>query len=408
MLLDADPAHAFMPYPPVPVPHAPAGPLAGLTFAVKDLFDVAGYPTGGGNPLALAASGIKTRTAPAAQRLLDAGARFVGKTHTDEFAFSINGENAHFGTPRNGAAPDRIPGGSSSGSASAVSNGLCDTAIGTDTGGSMRAPGNHCGLFALRPTHARIPLEGTLDLAPSFDTCGFFARDAQTFGRVADVMLGADPAPLPLAPRRAGVRLLRPLDVWQLLAPAVADAQAPAMARLAAAAPSVAAGGAIADCTLALESLDAMYWHYRHVQGRESWLADGPFIERHAAPLGPGVAERFAWASRVTDAQVADGVAFRTAFRAHLARLLGSDGVLVMPTMPDVAPLIGTPMAELDDYRASAFRMLCAAGLSGFPQVTMPVSRRLGAPLGLSLLGPPGSDRSLVALAATLFSSIAS
>ncbi|MFL5021097.1 MAG: amidase family protein, partial [Microvirga sp.] len=126
MLLDRDPAYAFMPYPAVPVPHAQTGVLSGLTFAAKDLFDVAGYPTSAGSPQMLAMSGIRTRTAPIVQKLLDAGARLVGKTITDELAFSMSGKNAHFGTPVNGGAPDRIPGGSSSGSAAAVSNGLCD------------------------------------------------------------------------------------------------------------------------------------------------------------------------------------------------------------------------------------------------------------------------------------------
>src|SRR5215211_2320592 len=184
MLLDADPARAFMPYPAAAVPHAESGPLAGLTFAAKDLFDVAGYPTSGGLPHLLAMSGVKTRTAPTVQKLLDAGARLVGKTITDELAFSMSGKNAHFGTPVNGRAPDRIPGGSSSGSAAAVSNGLCDFALGTDTGGSVRAPANHCGLFGIRLTHGRLSLDGALGLAPSFDTCGFFARDGETFARV--------------------------------------------------------------------------------------------------------------------------------------------------------------------------------------------------------------------------------
>ncbi|MGZ5133466.1 MAG: amidase family protein, partial [Caldimonas sp.] len=199
-------ARAFMPYPDAAVANAAAGPLAGLTFAVKDLFDVAGYPTSGGQPFVLAMSGIKTGTAPTVQRLLDAGARFAGKTVTDELAFSMNGQNAHFGSPVNGAAPERISGGSSSGSASAVSNRLCDFALGSDTGGSVRAPANHCGLVGLWPTHGRVSLKGALDLAPSFDTCGWFARDVATFARVADVLLGEDPAPLP-AER---VRLLVP------------------------------------------------------------------------------------------------------------------------------------------------------------------------------------------------------
>ncbi|RRH86930.1 amidase [Variovorax beijingensis] len=383
-----DPAHAFVPYPDAPVPHAPTGPLADLSFAAKDLFDVAGYPTGGGSPIVLAMSGIKTRTAPTVQKLLDAGARFAGKTVTDELAFSMNGNNAHFGAPVNGAAKDRITGGSSSGSASAVSSGLCDFALGTDTGGSVRAPANHCGLYGLRPTHGRVSLEGALDLAPSLDTCGWFARDIGTFARVADVLLGSDTAALP-----ARVRLLRPEDVWSLAVPAAADALADAAARV---------QRVLGDATgieVALDSFDAMYWNFRYVQAHEAWLTDGPLIERYAPPLGPGVAERFAWSRGVNDAQIVAGRAFRTAFRSHLAKLLGSDGVLLMPTMPDIAPLRSEGEAGLEDYRNRAIQMLCIAGLAGFPQLSMPLAERHGAPLGISLLGPAGSDRSLIALA---------
>jgi len=386
-----DPAHAFVPYPDAPVPHAATGPLAGLYFGVKDLFDVAGYPTGGGSPFVLAMSGIKTRTAPTVQALLDAGAAFAGKTVTDELAFSMNGDNAHFGAPLNGAVPGRISGGSSSGSASAVSSRLCDFALGTDTGGSVRAPANHCGLYGLRPTHGRVSLEGALDLAPSLDTCGWFARDAGTFARVADVLLAADPAPLPTAPR-----LLLPRDLWALATPEAAAALQPALARL------QAAFGPAAAVDAALDGFDAMYWHFRHIQGREAWMTDGPLIERFAPPLGPGVKERFAWSRGVTDEQVAQAQAFRTRLRAHLATLLGADGVLAMPTMPDIAPLRSEPEPALEDYRNRAIRLLCLAGLAGFPQLSLPLAVRDGAPLGLSLLGPAGSDRSLIALAERL------
>lgn len=383
-----DPVHAFVPYPDAPVPRAATGPLSDFSFGVKDLFDVAGYPTGGGSPFVLAMSGIKTRTAPTVQRLLDAGARFSGKTVTDELAFSMNGNNAHFGAPINGAAKDRITGGSSSGSASAVSSGLCDFALGTDTGGSVRAPANHCGLYGLRPTHGRISLEGALDLAPSLDTCGWFARDIHTFARVADVLLGPDAAALP-----GRVRLLHPEDVWSLAVPAAAVALQGAVERV------QGVLGTAQGTTVALESFDAMYWNFRYVQAHEAWLTDGPLIERYAPPLGPGVAERFAWSRDVTDAQVSAGRAFRAAFRSHLAALLGSDGVLLMPTMPDIAPLRSEGEAGLEDYRNRAIRLLCIAGLSGFPQLSMPLAQREGAPLGLSLLGPAGSDRALVALA---------
>jgi len=387
-----DPAHAFVPYPDVAVPNAATGSLCELSFGVKDLFDVAGYPTGGGSPTVLAMSGIKTCTAPTVQKLLAAGARFVGKTVTDELAFSMNGNNAHFGAPINGAAKDRITGGSSSGSASAVSLGLCDFAIGTDTGGSVRAPASHCGLYGLRPTHGRVSLEGALALAPSLDSCGWFARDIETFARVGDVLLEADTAALP-----ATVRLLWPKEVWALLRAPVAQALEAGAQRV-----QEVLGQAEPVQALVLESWDAMYWAFRFVQGREAWLTDGPLIERYAPTLGPGVAERFAWSRDVTDKQVSMARAFRVAFRAQLARILGKDGVLLMPSMPDIAPLRSATESSLEDYRNDAVRMLCIAGLSGFPQLSMPLARREGSPLGISLLGPAGSDRSLIALAERL------
>jgi len=386
-----DTAHAFIPYPEVSVPAAAKGPLTGLSFAVKDLFDVAGYPTSGGQPLMLAMSGIKTRTAPTVQRLLDAGALFIGKVVTDELAFSMNGNNAHFGAPINGAAPSRITGGSSSGSAAAVSNELADFALGTDTGGSVRAPASHCGLFGIRPTHGRISLEGCLDLSPSFDTCGWFARDAQTFSRVADVLLGLDTMPV-----ASKLRLLAPTDVWGLLEPGPSLALTPARSRI------EKTLGEAEPTKVVFGSFEDMYWNFRYLQGREAWATDGDFIERYSPPLGPGVSERFAWSKNVTDEQVAKARSFRSNFRDHLAQLLGTNGVLLMPTMPDVAPLRTDSEASLEDYRNRAIRMLCISGLSGFPQISLPLVKSNGSPLGISLLGPAGSDRSLIAIAEQL------
>ena len=388
MPLVHDTAHAFLPYPDAPVPHAATGPLSGLCFAAKDLFDVAGYPTGGGQPFVLAMSGIKTTTAPAVQQLLDAGARFIGKTVTDELAFSMNGNNAHFGAPINGAAPNRISGGSSSGSASAVSSNLCDFALGSDTGGSVRAPANHCGLYGIRPTHGRISLSGVLDLAPSLDTCGYFARDVETFARVSSVLLGADVAPLP-----DKIRLLKPTDLWTLLNAEATAAQAAPLARV------EAALGTAQPTTVILDDVDTMYWRFRYLQGREAWMVNGPLIERFCPPLGPGVAERFDWSRQVSDAQFAQATVYRERFKKHLAILLDTDGVLVLPTVPDIAPLCHDGDEKMESYRNRAVQLLCVSGLSGFPQISMPLGQRLGAPLGLSLLGPAGSDASLVRLA---------
>src|SRR5690348_6180724 len=186
--------NAFVPGPRVHIEGRPDGPLSGLTFAAKDLFDVAGHPTGGGNPDWAKTNPVPERHAWAVQTLLDAGASLIGKTITDEVSLGILGENPFDGTPLNPAAPGHVPGGSSSGSASAIAQGLCDTALGTDTGGSVRVPASFCGLYGIRPTHGRLDLSGMMAQAPSSDTTGWFARDAATFARVSEAMLG-EPIP---------------------------------------------------------------------------------------------------------------------------------------------------------------------------------------------------------------------
>ena len=171
------------------------GPLAGLTFAAKDIFDVSGHVTGGGNPDWKATHDAAGKTAWVVQVLVNAGATMVGKTITDELTRGIFGENVHYGTPINPRAPGRVPGGSSSGSASAVAGELVDFALGSDTGGSVRVPASFCGLYGLRPTPGRIPLDGILIQAPSYDTIGWFARDAEVFARVGEVLLQRENPP---------------------------------------------------------------------------------------------------------------------------------------------------------------------------------------------------------------------
>jgi amidase len=383
-----DTAHAFMPYPVAPVPHANTGPLAGLSFGVKDLFDVASYPTSGGQPLLLAMSGIKTKTAHAVQQLLDAGAKFVGKTVTDELASSMHGNNAHFGAPINGAAPSRNAGGSSSGSSAAVSNHLCDFALGSDTGGSVRAPANHCGLYGMRPTHGRISLEGVLELAPSLDTCGYFARNIETFARVSSVLLGDDLLLMPTT-----IKLLKPLDMWRMLGDDVMAAHADSLIRI------EAALGKAEPTQVFTDEPEHLAMCFRHLMGYEAWKIYGPFIERYCPPLGPGIAQRFEMSQAVTGEQYAAACMHRARFKKHLADVLGTNGVMVIPTAADIAPLKSDSVETMDDYRNRSIKMLCLAGLSGFPQISMPLGQRLGAPLGISLLGPAGSDMHLVQLA---------
>ncbi len=391
MLLSDDPVHAFMPYPAVPVAHAPSGPLSGMTVAIKDIFDVAGYPTGCGQPHALAESGIKVATAPIAAAFLNAGARFVGKTHTVELAYSLNGKNAHFGTPVNAAAPDRIPGGSSSGSASAVAAGLADIGLGSDTGGSVRGPASYCGLFGIRPTHGRLPLDLTMPLAESFDTPGWFTRDAAAFVRVGDAILGEDTSPLPAKPR-----LMIAEDLFEQTDPEALRILNAVVARI------DRMGEPLGKVRVVAPDFDALYWAFRYLQGHEAWQAHGAFITRNKPSLGPGIAERFAFAATVGHPEVKDSQNVRKRFREHLAAILDADGVIILPTVPDVAALLDTSEADLEVQRNQSLRLLCVSGLTGFPQISIPVATKDGAPLGLSILGPPGSDRSLVHLAAKI------
>src|SRR5918911_522317 len=188
--LMASPRSAFVPHNlPKPLVGKTDGPLAGLRAAVKDMYDIAGTRTGGGNPDWLRAQAPASANAAAIEQLLDAGATIIGKTVCDEFFFSLAGVNAHYGTPLNPRAPGRLPGGSSSGSASATAAGACDFALGSDTGGSVRVPAAFCGIYGIRPTHGRVHLAGAMAMAPSFDVAGWFASGPGVFRRVGEVLL---------------------------------------------------------------------------------------------------------------------------------------------------------------------------------------------------------------------------
>ncbi len=363
-----------------------SGPLAGLSFGVKDIYDIAGHKTGFGSPDWLATHEVAAATAPVVRQLLAAGADMAGKTQTDELTYSLNGENAHYGTPQNVNAPGRIPGGSSSGSAAAVAGGLVDFALGSDTGGSVRAPASFCGVYGIRPTHGRVSLEGACPLAKSFDTAGWFARDAALLERVGRVLLGNAPVPAP------GPVLLAE-DAFALLDPAACAALQPALSR------ATAALGAPRAVTVSAEGLPQWFQAFRILQGAEIRAQLGDWVARVKPKLGPGVKERIEWTATIKPAEVARSQAARDAARSRMDALLADNAVLLLPTVPDIAPLLNTPPAQLDDFRAKAMSLLCIAGLAGLPQVTLPLATLNGCPLGLSLLAGRGNDALLLALA---------
>jgi amidase len=374
----------------VEITGASHGPLVGLTFAVKDIYDVAGHRTGFGSPDWLRTHGPAARTAQVVQRLLDAGAHLVGKTHTDELTWSLTGENAHYGTPVNVNAPGRIPGGSSSGSAAAVAAAVVDFAIGSDTGGSVRLPASFCGVLGMRPTHGRIPLDGVCPLAPSFDTCGWFARDAGVFERVGRTLLRDDAAAPPPA------RLLIAQDALEIAGSTVVHALRSALDKVAALV-GIPETVAVGD-----EPLTCWMDYFRFLQGAEAWAAHGAWITREKPALGPGVKERFAWAPTVAPADITRAGTRREEITRRMAEMLGGRTVLALPSAPGIALLRNSPPKVLDELRARALPILSIAGLARLPQISLPLTQLDGCPLGLSLIAARGNDTLLLELAGKL------
>jgi amidase len=377
---------AFVPGPRLERLPLGSGRLSGLTFAVKDLFDVAGAFTTYGNPDWASTHPPAISTAPVVTALLQAGARLVGKTKTQELAYGLTGENVWQGTPVNPRSPDRFPGGSSCGSAVAVAGGLADLALGSDTGGSVRIPASYCGLYGMRPSQGAISLAGACPLAPSFDTVGWFTRTASLLAGVGEVLLPGG---------QQGVEgpLLRVEEAWINAQPDVAEALRPALERL------EKWRGRSVSIRVAPEGIDSFFDHFRTVQAEEAWASLGSWVEATKPRLGPGVNERFA-AAKLTDPGVAGpGRAFRKVVQARIRPLLAGGAVLVYPTSPCPAPLLTATMAEQDAIRQATVGVTAIAGFCGLPEVTLPAAHVNGARVGLSLVAGPGLDRGLLAFA---------
>ncbi len=366
------------------------GALEGLTFAAKDIFDIAGEVTGCGNPDWARTHAAAVSHAPAVAALLDAGADFRGKTITDELAYSLNGQNHHYGTPCNVNAPGRIPGGSSCGSAAAVAGGVVDTALGSDTGGSVRIPASYCGLYGLRPSHDRLTLTGVMPLAGSFDTIGWFAREAAILRRVGEALFAESAAD---APEPKGMLLAE--DAFALVEAPVRAVLAPVVEALEARLGKSRAV-AVAGQSGGLENL---MLRFRTIQGREVWQTHGDWIREVRPTFGPGVAERFEWARTIdaNDARLAE--AMRDDFTTRMNALLADGQVLCLPTAPGIAPEITASAEAVLEHRGRVICLTAIAGMARLPQVTLPLASYRGCPVGLSLIGSRGTDMSLLALA---------
>ena len=404
MLTLPDPLGAFCADRPVQIAGAASGPLAGLRCGIKDLYHLAGHRTGFGHPAWLASHPVPEHTALAVQRLLQAGASVVGKTHCDELCYSLNGVNQHYGTPVNVHAPGCIPGGSSSGSAVAVAGGLVDFALGSDTGGSVRVPASYCGILGMRPSFDAVPLDGAVPFAPGYDTAGWFASTPQLLQQVGQVLLGdtdlghsSDKSSTArAAPTAAPGRLLVATDAFARAEP---DAAAALMAVVQQIAPHFSSLGEVA---LAEDGLEAWMNSFRVIQGSEIWATHRDWLASLGPDFGPGIRERFQWVSTLTAEQISPAQAHRERIRVRLDALLPGTTVIALPTTPGGAPALDTPVPALEAWRNRALGLLCVAGHAGLPQINLPVAVVGGKPVGLSLIAARGQDRLLLALACAL------
>ncbi|CAL0316576.1 unnamed protein product [Lupinus luteus] len=402
---------------PISSPHVVL-PLSSLTFAVKDIFDIEGYVAGFGNPDWARTHKVAKSTAPTVSALLRAGATCVGKTVMDEMAYSINGENIHYGTPRNPCAADRVPGGSSSGSAVAVGATLVDFSIGTDTGGSVRVPASYCGIFGFRPSHDAISTSGVIPLAQSFDTVGWFARDPTILSKVGCVFLQ-----LPELVHVKPTCIIFAEDCFKL-----SSIPYDLVNRIVFKAVEKLYGGDILkDATLgeyvktnvpslkhflSLENTDQVYSipslaalssAMRLLQRYEFKNNHGEWVSEVKPVLGPGISERVSDALRTTEENIDICHSIKGELHAALTSLLGDFGVLMIPTVPGPPPKLQSDASELESFRARAFSLLSIAGMSGFCQVSIPLQMYNNLPISISLVARDSADGFLLRLVESLY-----
>jgi amidase len=381
------------------LPPTTSGPLKGLGFAVKDTIDVAGFKTGCGNPTWRDSHPAAVVHAVCVEQLLLAGARCVGKTICDELAFSLLGENHFYGRPLNSRAPDRVPGGSSSGSASAVACGLVDFALATDTGGSTRVPASNCGIWGYRPSHDFISVAGVNPLAPSFDSVGILAQNADVLEKVGLVLL----ADAPVSPNKpTTIHLIR--EAFALADADVQEALSEPLRRL-----REIFGGVVRESSLqelvgddAGHSFATWAETFCVIQWAEIESCLGAWIASAKPEFGPEITASFQLMKQLDRRRVAEAMQYREQYFRSLNRFLGPEDLLCIPTTPVLAPRKGDPPRRSSSgsgYYPRTLSLTSVAGMARLPQVSLPIANADGVPVGLSLLARHGRDSFLLQVA---------
>ncbi|WP_298939589.1 amidase [uncultured Psychromonas sp.] len=361
------------------------GVLSKLTFVFKDLFDVKSYATGAGNPAWLISHQPAQQTASVIKKLLAQGANCVGRVQTDELAYSLNGQNIHYGTPVNPLAPGCLPGGSSSGSAVVVANGEADFSIGTDTGGSVRVPASYCGLFGLRPTLGKLALDNTFELAKSFDTAGVFSKDLTMLSNVFNV----------LAEQKQQGQKATTLYLDNTLANQLSQQRLSGLKHW-----CEEANIELLSCNLLADTeqtLDGLSLLFRTIQGFEIIEGHDAWLKEHGDSLDPSIMQRVMWARSITQQQYVEAKAQQHLFQQKLISLFNEmHGLWILPTTPSGPPALTMEGDELAEYRSQLMGLTSIAGLAGFPQLHLPMQGLTEGPCGFSLMSIADKEADLI------------
>jgi len=378
----------------------PLGAGDGPTFAIKDLFDVAGVPTGGGAQVPLAEN--PTETAVVVKRLLDAGWRAMGKTHTVELAYGGWGTNRAVGAPWNpwDSHVHRAPGGSSSGSAVAVAAGLVDAALGSDTGGSVRIPSGVCGVVGLKPGRGLVSLKGVHPLSPALDTVGTLARDVATAARMLGVISGPDGGAAERAPFDAEAALGMEVEGAKLAAIALdhlGEVDEDVGRLYLAALDKLRKVGITVQMVRPPKSMEESFATNGFLMSGEGWRVWRERIERHSAVMDPWIVRRFEAGREISDDRLIQVHAQRAEDQAQFHDWISAYDGLATPTCPIPAP----PLDTVDETVSPLSRLTRAANYLDLPGISVPSGlTREGLPAGLQIVGRPRDEAMVVALAA--------
>ena len=372
------------------VPHSPknsiffnkTGTLKNLNFLVKDMCKVKDHRTSCGNPDFYQKCLPADDYAPFLKEILEAGATLKGITICDEFFYSLIGENSHYGTPANLNAPGCVPGGSSSGSAAALTTNLYDFSIGSDTGGSVRVPASFCGLFGIRPTHNRINTEGVYPMAPSFDTLGWFAKDIDIFKNIGSVLLNSNEKT-----KFSFKEFVIAEDILELASPKIIklfnnyiNDKFPEIKKI----------------RLSKRNKEEIADNFRILQGGEIKENIIPWILENKPKISPEINKRIEMAMKITTNEINEAQKFREKLKVEIDKSLPKEIIALFPTTPFSSPKYGQSDDQLGSYRKKLMEFTSIAGMTSRPQISVPKFKDNTGPIGISLLGWQYSDEILL------------